>query len=329
MAGVASMSRVSATPQVSVVMSAFNDAQHVGRALDSVLTGQDVDLELIVVDDGSTDATPTLLADRAARGNRLRVIRQENRGLTMALIAGCAAARGDYIARQDADDVSLPGRLPAQTLLLDSNPELSFVSSWAEVMGPADEPLLLHKRPAGPDAATSLLVDDRCGPPGHGSVMMRRSAYQRVGGYRPKFYYAQDSDLWLRLATVGKLDYVQRALYRYRIATESISGRLHAHKLPYAKLIDEIHAARQRGEDPEAVYQRATLPPRSNERAKSSAANTAYFIGRCLLARRDPRARRYFRDALSAEWWRPKHWIAATVCELLAPFWPAEGWPLA
>ncbi len=308
-------------------MSAFNDAQHVDSALDSVLEHQDVDIECIVVDDGSSDSTPAVLRARAATDARVRVVRQANSGLTQALIAGCALARGEYIARQDADDVSLPGRLGLQSALLDANRELSFVSSWAEVMGPGDEPLLLHKRPAGAAAATRLLVHGRCGPPGHGSVMMRRAAYERVGGYRSKFYYAQDSDLWLRLAEVGQLDYVQRALYRYRIAAESISGRLHEHKLPYARLIDEIHAARLRGEDSEAIYERAELT-RTSTQNKTSSAATSYFIGRCLLARRDPRARGYLRRALIAEPWKLRHLASTVVGEICAPFWPPLGRPL-
>ncbi len=316
-------------PKISVVMSAYNDARHVNLALDSLLVSQDAEIECIVVDDGSTDETPNLLQRRAATDSRLRIVRQSNAGLTQALIAGCALARGDYIARQDADDLSLPGRLQLQASMLDANRDLSFVSSWAEVIGPNDEPLLLHKRPAGATAATQLLVHGRCGPPGHGSVMMRRSAYERVGGYRAKFYYAQDSDLWLRLAEVGQLDYVQKALYRYRIATESISGRLHQYKLPYARLIDEIHAARLRGDDAESVYERAELPPRSIQPASTSAATTSYFIGRCLLSRRDPRARQYLRNALRAEPWKPRHWISVALAEFGAPFFSPYGKPLA
>lgn len=309
-------------------MAVHNEAAFVGRCVGDLLQQQGVVLEVIVVDDGSSDETPGLLQKLAAGDARLRVITQRNQGLTRALIRGCAEARGEFIARQDADDHSLPGRLRTQADLLRSNPSLSFVSSWAMVIGPKEEPLLLHKRPADPVAATDLLVNGRTGPPGHGSVMMRRDAYERVGGYREKFYFAQDSDLWLRLALVGQIAYVPRVLYQYRVSAESISGRLHQQKLPYARLIDELHAARMRGEDDEDLLRQAVLSEIGSPVSTSvSAHQTNYFIGRCLVARRDPRARTYLRRALGKRA-DLRAWIMAAGAELMAPFWPTNGRPL-
>jgi glycosyltransferase involved in cell wall biosynthesis len=313
-------------PEVSVVMGVYNGERYLRSALDSVLAQQDVDLEFIVVDDGSTDATPRILAERSARDSRLRVLTRPNAGLTRALIAGCTAARGRFIARQDADDLSMPGRLRLQAQMLRTESGLSFVSSWAEVIGPEDEPLLLHTRPDTAAAATRLLVHGRSGPPGHGSVMMRRDAYERVGGYREKFYYAQDSDLWLRLAGVGELNYVPEVLYRYRVSAESISGRLHAHKLAYAQLIDELHAARQRGEDDGPMLAAATLPaPGTSAGPRPSSDTTNYFIGRCLVARRDPRARAYLRASLAGNPGNLRTWLLWSAAELAAPFWRVQG----
>ena len=319
-------------PDVSVVIGVFNAERYLRASLDSVLVQQGVALEIIVVDDGSTDTTPSILREYAARDDRLHVITQSNAGLTRALIAGCDAARGRYIARQDADDLSMPGRLRAQQRMLDADDTLAFVSCWSEVMGPEDEPLLLYRRPAGADAATHQLMVDRIGPPGHGSVMMRRDAYMRVGGYREKFYYAQDSDLWLRLAQVGKLDYVQRVLYRYRLAADSISGRLHARKLPYARLIDELHAARQRGEDDAALLAAAELPGPGDghaDEAKPSSGMTHYFIGRCLMARRDPRARHYLRASLLQDRANARAWLMYAYTSAAAPFWKPQGLALS
>ena len=103
---------MSGDPLISVVMSVFNDARHIAATLDSVLSQEDADLEFIVIDDGSTDETGQILDGYAVRDPRLRVVHQENSGLTCSLIRGCALARGKYIARQDGGgDVSLPGRL--------------------------------------------------------------------------------------------------------------------------------------------------------------------------------------------------------------------------
>ena len=323
------MSQSSETPEVSVVMAVHNDARYVRECIRDLLQQQGVTLEIIVIDDGSSDATPEILHAMAAEDPRLCVSTQKNLGLTRSLIRGCAMARGDFIARQDADDHSFPDRLRIQAAVLRSDPTLSFVSSWAELIGPEDEPLLLQKRPADPEAATHLLVNQRTGPPGHGSVMMRRSAFESVGGYREKFYFAQDSDLWLRLAMVGRLAYVQRVLYRYRVSADSISGRLHQQKLPYAQLIDELHAARVRGEDDRELLQQAVLPERNDSAtATVSSHQTNYFIGRCLVARRDPRARTYLRLAMRGDRRNVRAWIVGTIAELLARFWPAGGRPL-
>ena len=309
-------------PDVSVVMSVFNGERYLRAGVESVLTQQGVEFEFIIVDDGSTDSTPRLLAEIAARDPRVRIITQANAGLTRSLIRGCAAARGRYIARQDSDDLSLPDRFRRQVQMLDADPELAFVSCWSEVIGPHDEPLLTHLRPGTASEATDLLNHGRIGPPGHGSVMFRREAYERVGGYRAIFYYAQDGDLWLRLATVGRLNYVQRVLYQYRITAESISGRLHASKLPYARLIDQLHAARQRGEDEAAVLANANLSAAPvSAGSASSAGATMYFIGRCLFDRHDPRARNYLRACLREEPRNFRAWCLWPLTELVAPFW--------
>lgn len=317
---------MSADPVVSVVMSVHNGERYLSSALASVLGQREVALELIVVDDGSTDTTSRILADVAARDDRVHAVAQANGGLTKALIRGCTMARGRYIARQDADDLSAQGRLAEQARMLDQDQGLAFVSSWAEVIGPNDEPLLLHTRPADTDDAMDLLVRRRCGPPGHGSVMMRKEAYFRVGGYRPKFYYAQDSDLWLRLAMVGGLRYAQRVLYRYRVSADSISGQLHEHKLPYARLVTQLHRARRNGEEDQPLLEAAELPDPSDRAAvKDSSAATNYFIGRCLFARRDPRARRYLRASIKAN---PRNWrglALGAAAEVLAPFWRPQA----
>lgn len=324
------MTETAGDPEISVVMSVYNDRRHLHAAIESVLTQAEVDLELIVVDDGSTDDSAAILEDLAKRDPRVRVVSQANAGLTRALMRGCSLARGEYIARQDADDESLPGRLLRQVQLLRADAGLAFVSCWSEVMGPEGEPLIVHRRPADPQAATHLLVHGRSGPPGHGSVMMRRSAYEAVGGYRAIFRYAQDSDLWLRLATVGRLAYVPEVLYRYRVSAESISGRLHTRKLPYARLIDALHAARMRGED-EAPLLAAFDPqasPAEHGPESDSAATTNYFIGRCLLSRRDPRAVPYLIGALRDRPTWPKAWLATGVALLGSPFWKSQGQPL-
>ena len=120
-------------PDISVVMSVYNGATRLRETVDSVLSQQGVSLEFIIVDDGSTDQSSEILKEYVEADARVDLIRQENRGLTRALITGCAQAKGRYIARQDAGDISLPGRLKKQQDVLESDPTGSFVSCGTAV----------------------------------------------------------------------------------------------------------------------------------------------------------------------------------------------------
>ncbi len=303
-------------PDVSVVMSVFNDARYLVSALESVLSQSDVDLEFIIVDDGSTDESPRLLAQFASGDPRLRVIRQENAGLTRALMTGCSAASGEFIARQDADDVSLPGRLAKQVQLLRSDSRLVFVSCQAQVIAPEGEIVLSHTRPITPEAGTDLLLHGGSGPPGHGTVMFRRDAYIRAGGYRPEFYFAQDCDLWFRLAELGMLSYSPDFLYQYRLAPGSLSGSRNPVKRLFADAVDECRALRMKGqsEEPVLLYCR-TLKDRIHERSDSSEAGTMYFLGRNLLKTHPLAALRYLLQSIVKKPWNPKVWV----CLILVP----------
>src|SRR4029077_17549732 len=107
------------TPTVSVVLSVHDDEHFLAECLESVLAQTGVSFEVIAIDDGSIDGSAALLDVYAARDERLRVVRQPNTGLTLALIRGCAMARGRFVARQDADDIAFPGRLARLAAELD------------------------------------------------------------------------------------------------------------------------------------------------------------------------------------------------------------------
>ena len=303
-------------PEISVVMSVFNDARYLAASLNSVLSQSDVDLELIVVDDGSTDDSPAILARFASADPRLRLVRQMNSGLTAALIFGCRLAVGEFIARQDADDLSLPSRFAKQVRLLRSDPRLVFVSCQAQVIAPEGEIVLSHTRPITPEAATDLLLHGGSGPPGHGTVMFRRDAYLRAGGYRPEFYFAQDCDLWFRLAELGMLSYSSEFLYQYRLAPGSLSGSRNPVKRLFADAVDECRALRMKGqsEEPVLLYCR-TLKDRIHERSDSSEAGTMYFLGRNLLKTHPLAAFRYLWQSMRKKPVNPKVWA----CLLMAP----------
>jgi glycosyltransferase involved in cell wall biosynthesis len=117
---------MSSPPDISVVMSVYNDVDRLRETKESVLSQEGVSLEFIVVNDGSTDGSDVILRDYACRDNRVRIVHQHNQGLTRALIRGCGAAGGKYIARQDAGDISLPNRLRLQKAVLDQHEDCVF-----------------------------------------------------------------------------------------------------------------------------------------------------------------------------------------------------------
>ena len=292
---------------ISVVMGVYNAAETLRETLDSILAQQDVELEVIVVDDGSTDGTPAILASYP-----IQVIRQENRGLTHALIAGCAAARGDLIARHDAGDLSHPRRLAAQQRLFDDD-AVVFVSCATQYVGPELEPLWVA-RPSvvAPESILDLsrqhgLVD---GPTHHGSVVFRRDAYERAGGYRAAFYYGQDFDLWYRLAERGKFAGVDEVLYTARITPGSISSAAKREQETLARLSRAALELRQHGRAEDAVLTAAASvrPVRASASRRRRAAGL-YFIGEALRRNGDPRARRYLRESLKAWPLSPRAWI--------------------
>lgn len=193
---------VPAAPLVSVLLPVRNGEPYFALALDSILAQQGVDFEVVVVDDGSSDGTAARLA--ACRDPRLRVLRREGGGLVAALNAALAAARGTYVARMDADDIALPGRLARQAALLDARPEVVMVHGSVDVIdqhGRRIGEVLAHEGSAAERRAELLWERDGF-PIIHPSVMLRRTALAALGDYRDS-PCAEDHELWLRLLDCG------------------------------------------------------------------------------------------------------------------------------
>jgi len=290
--------------EVSVVMGVFNGADRLAATLESVLGQQGCDFEFIVIDDGSTDATPRLLDEWAARDPRLRVIHQANTGLTCALERGCEQARGEFIARQDCGDVSLPGRLERQWRYLRQHPEAAMVACAVRFVGPGNEALFVTTR-LGDELHQGLSVLDVRhiqGPPHHGGTMFTRAAYRTAGGYRPFFVVAQDIDLWLRLREVGRCVGEAEVGYEARVEAGSISARRRGDQFRFAALAIECAQHRARGLDDRELLQGGGVPPAAAHRRneKLERAKFLYFVGSCLRRTDPAAARRYYWKAFRA-----------------------------
>ena len=303
-------------PKVSVVISVYNDADFIEESLNSLLQQTFDDFEIIVVNDGSTDNSADILQTMQQREGRIRVITQENQGLTMALINGCQAAQGEFIARQDGDDWSHAARLQNQVDALEENADLAFVSCRAEGITKEGHVLESIERPSDPTLATKELRFDRQGPPAHGTVMFRRHVYETVGGYRPEFYFSQDSDLWLRMAEVGQIRYLPDVLYRYRRDAESLSSVRHDVQYEFGEIGQACHAVRLNGGDEaELLAQAAALAAKVRagqiDKAGDSRRVTAtqYLIGSQLAQNGDRSALSYLWPVIRQRPWHLKAWV--------------------
>lgn len=206
------------SPFFSVLMPVFNAGRYVGRAVRDVLGQRERDWELVVVDDGSTDATPSVLA--GFRDHRVRVIRNErNLGLVETLNRGLAECRGLWVARQDADDRAHPARLSAQRAMIESNPSFVLFHSQARLIGPGGLWRGDHRVPCG-DAE---LRWDLCFRNGviHTSAVFPRKRVLAMGGYAGDNVVA-DYDLWSRLLREGRACGLLQTLVSYRIHATSI-----------------------------------------------------------------------------------------------------------
>ena len=280
--------------RLSVVMSVYNGAATLTETLDSIFAQTESDFELIVIDDGSTDATPQLLA--ACRDARLRVITQPNAGLTRALIRGCAEARAEFIARHDCGDRSHPTRFAQQLAAFEG--DVVLVSCATVTLGPGGERLYVARGDGDTVRASlrSAPLESIQGLSHHGSAMFRRDAYVKAGGYRPQFYFAQDLDLWIRLAALGDIRFLAEELYEARLTLGAISWTHRDEQIALTRL---MLAMRDDPSQTDALLARAA-EIRPTPRTKNVEARALYFVASCLRRQRDPRWRRYAVRALGA-----------------------------
>lgn len=207
--------------QVSVVMAVHNGLPYLSDAVESILAQSWEDLEFIIIDDASTDESIKVLSQFA--DERIRIIQNAKRGgLAKSLNSGIDTSKGDYIARMDADDVSLPKRLERQITFMQTRPELDICGTWARTIGHKPEQLWQY-----PDADAyikaemlfaSVLV--------HSSVMLRRdSVLAHDIRYNEKLEAAQDYELWTRMMDKLVFANVPELLLEYRLHSDQVGVR--------------------------------------------------------------------------------------------------------
>ncbi|MBE9638748.1 glycosyltransferase family 2 protein [Salipiger mangrovisoli] len=239
-------------PTASVVVPAFNAAATLEHTLTSLRLQTYQDLEIIVVDDGSTDDTPQIAQAIARQDPRLRVVRQANRGLAGARNSGIAAARAGYIGFCDADDQWAPGKLAAHIAHLDANPLVGLSFSGSQLM---DENGALMRRAQKPRlTGIGAAHIFKRNPVGNGSVpVLRRAALESIA-WRPScererdwvfdetFRQSEDIECWLRLAlsTDWEIEGIRGLLTRYRITSGGLSAATDRQFAAWERMVEKL-----------------------------------------------------------------------------------------
>jgi glycosyltransferase involved in cell wall biosynthesis len=254
-------------PLISVCMPVYNAEQYVAEAVESILGQTLGDFEFLILDDGSTDGTRPILEGYAARDRRIRLTSRANRGLVATLNELIDQARGEFLARMDADDIALPERFRRQVDYLRAHPECSVVGCRVRVIDPDGDPLCdwFTERPHE-EIDGLLLQEEPLGPViCHPSILMRRDAVLAAGKYRD-FPVGEEIDLYLRLAESSRLAILPEVLLEYRQHLENFTHR------PLQKVLRHdcrraiVQDARRRRNLPPAPPERPASPAPLNDR---------------------------------------------------------------
>lgn len=205
-------------PYISVILPVYNAEKYISEALESILNQTFTDFELIVINDGSTDDSAKIIKNFAKHDKRIRFINHsKNKGLIGVLNEGLALCQGQYIARMDSDDISLPSRFEKQIAHMNSHPECGVLSIGMQMFGNSNE-IVIHPAKVGIfDLMRYCMIV-------HPGVMMRKSVLDKYEfKYDKNYKYAEDYELWSRMVCVTQIHNLQEVLLKYRWHDANIS----------------------------------------------------------------------------------------------------------
>lgn len=222
-------------PMVSVILPVYNGERYLAEAIDSILRQTYTNFELIVINDGSRDGSAQCVA--GFDDPRILYFDQENMGLAATLNRGLSLARGEFVARQDQDDISLSNRFAEQVVFLEKNPDYGMVGTWAEIFSESEAKKRYHYHPID-NLELKFHLHFR-NPFVHSSMMLRKQTVYDVGCYAtdPARQPPEDYELWSRMARHAKIANIPQVLVRYR---EVETGMSHAGKAPFAPMVYKI-----------------------------------------------------------------------------------------
>lgn len=202
------------SPLVTVLMPVYNGEKYLSESIDSILDQTFLDYEFIIINDGSTDGTSEILRNYSLKDKRIKLHHQSNQGVISALNKGLELARGKYIARMDADDVSLPDRFAKQVDFLETHPEVGVLGTGVRFMDGCGNTSDTLQFPTQHGVLRWCLCF--FSPIVHPTVMMRRQIIEQAGGYAESMMIAEDYDLWRRLSCVTRLSNLKDVLLHFR-----------------------------------------------------------------------------------------------------------------
>lgn len=207
-------SRGEIIPKISVVMPVYKGDNYLSEAVDSILNQTFSDLEFLIICDNPTDKTRDLLEKYKQEDPRVKIYYQERQGLVNSLNRGFSLAQGEYIARMDADDISVPGRLEKQVKFIAENPEIGICGAWIKRIG--EPPSYVWEVPCDHENIKSRMLFEPV--IAHPSIIARKEIFLKKGlAYMQDETYAEDYGLWVRAAKEIKLANMPEILMHYRI----------------------------------------------------------------------------------------------------------------
>lgn len=224
-------------PAISVVLPVYNGEKYIREAVDSILCQSFTDFECILINDGSKDSSPTILDEYALLDSRVRIVHQENRGLISSLNRGLSEARGELVARMDADDISTPDRFQKQVEYMKQHPDVGLLGGAITLIDEVGGVIRASDYPRRGAEMDSFIK--RGSPVAHPAVMMRRDLALGLGGYRAAYQACEDYDLWLRLYEKADIDNLPDNILYYRQHDDKISFK-HAHQQAIGTIVARL-----------------------------------------------------------------------------------------
>lgn len=307
---------------VSILMPVYNGRDYLRPAIDSLLAQTFTDFEIVLVNDGSTDDSQEIID--SYNDPRIVPIIQKNQGVARSLNNGLKVARGKYIRRHDADDISTPDSIQKQIDFLEAHLDYVMVCNQQAFMTSNGKVAMNYRLPNnkyfGGKSFRDLTLDDfkpdRASPVVHGTACYRRQEVLDIGCYRPEFIVSEDNDLWMRLLEKYKIAILSDCSYFMRIHGGSATNR-HANKIQYFRNLLQEYSQQRKETGTDPIMRGEVIPPPPAEKPTETATvkppkgkylreDLQYMYGLVLNAKDFKLMRKYGGEMLSDGWKMPK-----------------------